>query len=91
VTRTYRTNRLIRTWRARGRSISTRTINSSARCKWSDETRINAFSTTHLPTSTDTHETLPTTFLSRYMDLYTVPELTSDLGLPIRSDDTTRR
>ena len=63
VKQAFRTNRLIRTQRAQDRSILIRTMNSSAHCKWSDETRTNALSTINLPTSTDTHETLPITFL----------------------------
>jgi hypothetical protein len=66
-------DRLIRTQRAQDRSILTHTNDNSAHCQWSDETRTNAFSTTNLPTSTDTHDTLPNTSLHHTWTSHVVP------------------
>jgi len=62
VTTTFCTSQIIHTRRAQDRSIHTLTISSSAHRQRSDETRTNAFYT-NLPINTDTHETLPITFL----------------------------
>jgi len=62
VTHTLYLKRLIHMRRAQGRNMHTRTITSSGHLERSDETRTNAFST-NLPINTDTHDTLPITFL----------------------------